>query len=53
MVVGTLISEGKITQDYVNQLKIYFKVNEIWEVTDEQKEEIFKSFVGYGFIQQV
>lgn len=53
MIVGTLISENKLTPAYVNQLKDYFKVTEIWSVTDEQKLEMFESFASFGFIQKV
>lgn len=53
MIVGSLITEGKITADYVNQLKEYFKVDQIWSVSDEQKKEMFNSFAQFNFIQKV
>ena len=53
MIVAQLITDKKITQEYVNQLKDYFNVNEIWEINDEQKENLFTSFVSFGFIQSV
>jgi len=53
MVLASLISEGKVTQDYINQLKTYFNVPEIWNISDEQKKEMFESFVQFGFIQKV
>jgi len=53
MILATLITEGKVTQDYVNQLKEYFNVTEIWNVSEAQKEEIFNSFVQFGFITKV
>lgn len=53
VILGNLISEGKVTQEYVNQLKGYFGVNEIWNINDAQKLEMFNSFVNYGFIQKV
>jgi hypothetical protein len=53
MVIGGLITEGKVTPQYINELKTYFKVDQIWAISDEQKTEVFKSFVEYGLIQQV
>ena len=53
MILANLITEGKVTQDYVNELKTYFNAKEIWELTPEQKTEVFNSFVGFGFIQKV
>ncbi len=53
MIVATLISEGKVTQDYINQLKTYFKVDQIWNISEAQKGEVFNSFVEFKFIQKV
>lgn len=53
MVVGTLISEKKLTQNYINQLCEYFKVELIWNINDEQKAQTFNQFVELGYIQQV
>jgi len=53
MVIGGLITEGKVTPQYLNDLKAYFKVDQIWSLNDEQKADVFKSFVEYGLIQQV
>lgn len=53
MILAGLITEGKVTQQYVNTLKEYFKVDQIWNISDEQKGEMFKSFVEWGFIQAV
>lgn len=53
MILGNLISEGKINQEYVNQLKQHFGVEEIWAINDNQKEDMFNSFVEFGFIQKV
>ena len=52
-VIAQLITEKKITQDYVNILKDHYKVDQIWNVNDVQKEEMFHGFVQYGFIQKV
>lgn len=53
MVIGTLITEGKLTQDYVNTLMAHFGVTEIWNVTEEQKEEMFHTFVAHSIIVKV
>lgn len=53
MVIGGLITEGKVTQDYINQLKGYFGVAEIWMINDDQKAEVFNGFVQANIISQV
>ena len=53
MILSQLITEGKINQDYVNQLASHFGVSAIYELNDEQKEQLFISFVQFGFIQKV
>lgn len=53
LIVSTLITEKKINQDYVNQLKSYFNIAEIWMANDEQKAQVFEQFVQYGFVQKV
>lgn len=55
MIVASLITEKKITQDYVNELKAFFKVDEIWKVTDSQKEMMFAQWTSseYNLIQRV
>lgn len=53
MILGTLISEGKVSQEYVEQLKGYFGVAQIHEVNEVQQEEMFNSFVAHNLIQQV
>lgn len=53
MVLGTLITQGKVTPEYVNTLKDYFKVDQIWNLSDAQKAECFESFAGYGLITKV
>lgn len=53
MVLTSLINEKKINQDYINTLKNYFGVAEIWAINDEQKAELFNSFVEYRFVQKV
>lgn len=53
MIIATLITNGKIDQNYVNSLKEYFKLSEIWMANDEQKAQVFDQFVQYGFVQKV
>lgn len=53
MVLASLITEGKLTQDYVNSLKTHFKVPEIWMADDNAKASCFEFFVQNGLIQKV
>ncbi len=48
--LGRLVSEGKLTQDYVNQLKAYFQVDQIWQVSEAQAAEMFETFVANKLI---
>jgi hypothetical protein len=51
-VIAVLVTEKKIDQNYLNQLKTHFGVKEIFDLpkNDAAITEIFNSFVGYGFI---
>lgn len=53
MIVGKLLTEGKLTQEYINELTAHFKVDKIWSVNDQQKAEMFDSFADFGFVQKV
>ena len=53
MVISGLITEGKVSAEYIEQLKSYFGVSEIWDVNETQKAEMFEAFSGAGFIQKV
>lgn len=53
LILANLITEKKIDQNYVNTLKEYFGVTEIWMVNDEQKAMMFDQFVNYGFVQRI
>ena len=55
MVFATLITEGKIKQDYVNQLCAHFKVDQIWQVQKDEMgcAQLFTLFVNHGFITKV
>lgn len=48
--LGRLVSEKKLTQEYVNQLKAYFGVEQIWQVNDAQAAEMFESFCLNGLL---
>lgn len=50
MILANLITEGKVTQEYINQLKAYFGVEQIWAINDTQKTEMFGSFTAAGLI---
>lgn len=45
-----LVADGKLTQEYINSLKGYFHVDQIWQVNQEQCHEMFESFVANGLI---
>ncbi len=50
-----LVATGALTPDYVQTLKGYFKVKEIWDVKDNpaQVEEMFNTFCRAGLITKV
>lgn len=50
MIVSDLITKGKVTSDYINQLTQYFKVEQIWSITDAQKAEVFENFASCQLI---
>ncbi len=52
-VLAKLVKDGKLTMDYVNQLKTHFGVDEIYKVNEQQAEEMFNNFVQYGMIAKV
>jgi hypothetical protein len=53
LVIANLITEGKLTQDYVNQLNQYFQIQQIWQANAEQIEICFNQFTQAGLIQRV
>lgn len=53
IIVGKLITEGKLSAEYVQTLNNYFGVTEIWSINDLQKQELFEGFAASGFIQKV
>jgi len=42
-----------VTEEYVNQLKNYFQVEQIWAINDQQKAIVFDQFVQYGLVTKV
>lgn len=48
--LARLVSDGKLTQDYLQSLKSYFQVEQIWQVNDLQLAEMFENFVQGGLI---
>lgn len=52
-VLVDLVNKGKLTQDYIGQLKAHFKVDEIWKVNEEQMLAMFENFVNCGLVQKV
>lgn len=54
-VMSGLVRDKKIDQAYVEQLKDWFKVKEIWHVRDNEQQlaELFNNFVKAGLITRV
>lgn len=54
-VLAALVQAGQITQAYLEQLKEYFGVKEIWQVMGDEKKvnELFENFVAAGLITKV
>ena len=48
-----LVNEGKLTPEYVAALKNYFKVEQIYQVNDMQKAEMFETFCKAGLLTKV
>jgi hypothetical protein len=53
LVMANLITEGKITQEYANNLKGHYGVAELWELNNEDKAGLFEFFAANGIIQKV
>lgn len=53
MVLAELINTGKINQEYVQQLCTFFQNPQLWSITDQQKEQLFYTWVQGGIIKQV
>lgn len=51
--LAKLVDDGRLTPSYINDLKTYFKVKEIWQVDDNQLGEMFEQFAGAGLINKV
>jgi hypothetical protein len=51
--LARLVSEGKLTQEYLQQLKNYFGVENIWQVNDEQLKQLFEEFALSQLILKV
>jgi hypothetical protein len=53
LVMSQLITEGKLTQEYVNQLKSFFNVAEIWQASPDQQQMVFEQFAANNIIAKV
>lgn len=53
MILGNLISNGTVTEEYVNQLKAHFQVDQIWNIDEDQTRQVFENFVQFGYVQKV
>lgn len=52
MIIGNLVTQGKLDQAYLNSLLQYFKVAQLWEISDAQKAEMFENFAQANLIQR-
>ena len=48
--LSRLVSEGKLTQAYIQSLKDYFQVEQIWQVSEAQSNEMFEQFCLNGLL---
>lgn len=55
MIMMKLVTEGKMTREYMNELNSYFNVVNLWDVAqDEEKlKQLYKLFIDYQFISGV
>ncbi len=53
MTLTKLVTDGKLPQAYIQSLKEYFKVEQIWQVNDAQALEMFNTFVEAGVLVKV
>lgn len=53
--LSQLVSDGKINREYIEELKKYFNVKEIWHITSSGKQsmELYDVFAQAGFITKV
>lgn len=52
-IMATLITEGKITQDWINNLKAHFGLAELWDFTDAHKSQVFDLLVQHNLVTRV
>lgn len=55
MILAQLISDKKIDQAYIEKLKEYFKVSEIWHIVNDDAKltDLFRTFEAIGLITKV
>lgn len=51
--LAALVEAGKLTPEYIAALKNYFKVEQIYQITDVQKGELFNTFCQGGLLTKV
>lgn len=51
VILGNLVMEGKIQQQYLQDLTNYFQLQHIWEANDEQKAAVYSHFINEKIIQ--
>lgn len=48
--LAKLVADGRLTNEYVQSIKNYFQVEQIWQVNETQVAEMFESFCKAGLI---
>ena len=49
-VCAKLVMERKLTPEYVEGLKKHFNVQQLWDLNEEQKGQMFETFVQYNLV---
>lgn len=52
-VLAELLKQGKINQEWLAAVKMECKVQEIWEMSDDQKNELFEILCNYNLITRM
>jgi hypothetical protein len=54
-IFASLVTEGRINQEYIDQLKNYFGIKELWDLWKDEKKvsELFENFCGANLIQRI
>ena len=53
MILVRLINDEILDEKYMNDLKAYFGVTNVFEASEAHKLELFESFIEYGYVQRM